>query len=162
MDDFDYVYFLDINLTAIEPVGEEVLPTPQQEMVYAMHPWHYRWDINMLPFEQNQFSKAYTPLGSGSFYVQNVFLGGTKEAFLNLTKTIKEWIDEDLKQRIIPIWKDESYVNKYLIEKLKSENNPLILTPEYIYPNVECNYANEFEPFKKMILKTKIKEKSLK
>ena len=94
--------------------------------------------------------------------MQNVFLGGTKEAFLNLTKTIKEWIDEDLKQRIIPIWKDESYVNKYLIEKLKSENNPLILTPEYIYPNVECNYANEFEPFKKMILKTKIKEKSLK
>ena len=158
LDSFDYVYFMDAALDVVSKIEDELLPTPEQEMVYAIHPWHYRWSVKNFPYERNQKSKAYIQDFEGKFYVQNVFWGGTKEAFLNLVQTLDQWIDYDLKKNIVPQWKDESYINKYLVERQKEGGKPLILTPEYVYPSVKCDISSEFEPYKKMILKTIVKD----
>lgn len=158
LEAFDYVYFMDVNLDVLTNLNEEILPTKDQELVYAIHPWHYRWAMNLLPYERNEKSKAYIKEVDGKFYVQNVFYGGTKDGFINLSQTIQSWVDSDIKENAIPKWKEESYLNKYLVERQKEAKKPLILTPEYVYPSVKCDISSEFEPYKKMILKTMVKD----
>ena len=155
LDSFDYVYLMDISLDVVTAINEEVLPTKEQALVYAIHPWHYRWSIEEIPYERNSASKAYIKKGEGKFYVQSVFYGGTKDAFIKLSQTIQSWVDEDLKEKATPKWKDEGYLNKYLFNMKNNEKNPLILTPNYIYPKGVCGPAGEFESDKKMILKSK-------
>ncbi|MBR6729822.1 MAG: hypothetical protein IKL90_00570 [Alphaproteobacteria bacterium] len=158
LSSFDYVYFMDANIDVVTKIGNEVLPTPWQEMVYAIHPWHYRWPVKNFPYERNYESEAYIQDLDGKFYVENAFFGGNKDSFLNLAQTIQKWIDFDLKRDIVPQWKDESYINKYLVERQKEAKKPLILTPEYVYPSVKCDISSEFKPYKKMILKTIVKD----
>ncbi len=152
---FDYVYFMDVNLDVLTALNEEILPTKDQELVYAIHPWHYRWEMNLLPYNRNKTSKAYIKEVDGKFYVQNVFYGGTKDGFIKLSQTIQGWVDSDIKENVVPKWKNESYLNKYLVNMQNDEKDPLILTPDYIFPDTGCTPSGEFEAVKKMILKTK-------
>ena len=46
-----------------------------------------------------------------------------------MCREIKERIDADLRNRIIPIWHDESALNWYLLDK-----NPKLLHPVYSWP----------------------------
>ena len=155
LDMFDYIYFMDVNLDVITNLNEEILPTKGQELVYAIHPWHYRWAMNLLPYARNEKSKAYIKEVDGKFYVQNVFYGGTKDGFIKLSQTIQNWIDSDIKENATPKWKEESYLNKYLVNMQNDQKDPLILTPDYIFPDTGCAPSGEFEAVKKMILKKK-------
>ncbi len=52
-------------------------------------------------------------MGEGKIYYQACLWGGTTQAFMKLSKTIQEWVNEDLNNKVEPIWLDESYLNKY-------------------------------------------------
>ena len=66
------------------------------------------------PYERNKKSKAYIPRIKHDYkYVAGGILGGKTIAFLNLCHKIKNWIDDDQLHGIVPIFHDESYLNKY-------------------------------------------------
>jgi hypothetical protein len=49
-------------------------------------------------------------------YCQAGFFGGSTEKVSHLLKNINEMIKDDLKHNVIPIWHDETYLNKYLLK----------------------------------------------
>lgn len=146
LKEFDYIYFMNGDLLVSTPVHEEIFPTDEQEFVVTLHPRYFMWNIDLVPYERNPKSKAYIPYGFGKYYVQGAFNGGTAKGFIKLIETLKEWTDIDLANDVIPIWHDESMLNKYLMLKLDNGHFPLILSPAYIYPEKYGHGAGEFYP----------------
>ena len=153
LKEFDYIYFMNGDLLVSKPVNEEVLPTDEQEFVVTLHPWYFMSDINLVPYERNHKSASYIPYDFGKYYVQGAFNGGTAKGFIKLIETLKAWTDRDLENGIIPIWHDESMLNKYLMIKLDNGHFPLILSPAYVYPEKYGHGAEEFYPKQTIINK---------
>ena len=61
--------------------------------------------------------------------------GGTTEAFMKLSKEIREWVDADLADGVEPIWLDESYLNRYFLN-----NQPKTLSPVFAWPTYMTVY----------------------
>lgn len=84
-------------------------------------------------------------------YFGGGFSGGTSEKYLELAKKCAENIDIDVQNGIIPIWHDESALNKYY-----SENMPdIILNPSYHFPASNLEYYHNIwkhQPYKAKIL----------
>ena len=55
-------------------------------------------------------------------YCQGGFFGGKTENIKHLLADINIMIKDDLKHNIIPIWHDETYLNKYLLKSYWNEN----------------------------------------
>ena len=123
----------------------------------TLHSWYYLNDKDNYAYDRNTLSKSYIPLGEGKFYVTGAFNGGTSKDFLKMTSIIKEWTDIDLKNNIIPLWHDESMLNKYLITYFYNKN-PLILFPEYVITEPFVYDALYEFPSYKMVLVDKNKE----
>lgn len=130
LKDFDYIFFMNGNLLFTTKIGSEVLPTKGQGLMVTIHPW-FRERKELFTYETNPASKAYISPDEGFHYFTGAFNGGTAEAFLEMSETIKEWTDIDLKNKIIPLWHDESMLNRYMIDYMK-EKTPLILDYNYV------------------------------
>lgn len=59
--------------------------------------------------------------------------GGNADAYLDFIKEMAERVEVDLKNGIIPIAHDESYINNYLV-KHRGEKNISYLPCDYAYP----------------------------
>lgn len=53
---------------------------------------------------------------NGAKYCQGGFFGGKTDKVSSLLNDINDMLKEDLKHNIIPIWHDETYLNKFLIQ----------------------------------------------
>lgn len=151
---FDYVYFVNAQSIVKQPVYEDVFPTKEQQISVVLHPWHYRWEIEKFPHDRRRKSKAYVPYSLGVFYVQNNFFGGLTDGFLKMIDTLKNWTDENAQKGIEATWHDESMLNAYVYHHMKNGFEPLVLTPEYMYPDEKCPYSLEFEAYQKMTFKS--------
>lgn len=130
--EFDYIFFFNANIVCTEDISDEVLPDKESEsgIVCVSHPLMQKRDINTFPYERNIKSLAYIPFGTGKFYVQGAFFGGTKDAFLKMCETLSENITVDYNNAIIAIWHDESHLNKYV------QNIPIkVLGLNYLCPD---------------------------
>lgn len=136
----DYVYFFNANMSIHTEINEEILPD-QSGLVGVEH-IHYTHRNNLsFTYDRNPLSKAYIPQGDGTIYYQACLWGGTQKAFMELSKTIQEWSDEDLINKIEPIWLDESYLNKYFLL-----NPPKTLPPHFAFPTSFPLYSNSPQP----------------
>lgn len=112
----DYLYFFNANMEFLVPVGEDILPSGMDNgMVGALHAWYFdqhRWNCS---YERRRKFTAYIPYWQGKHYFQGSLLGGTTTSFLRMCEICNQWIDKDLSNDIIPIWHDESIINKYYL-----------------------------------------------
>ena len=130
LEKFDFVFFMNANMEVVSLVSKDILPTEAESgLVATHHPGFYKEGPNLFTYERNHKSNFYIPFGSGKNYVQGCFNGGRSREFLRMCREIKERIDADLSNKIIPIWHDESALNWYLLDK-----NPKILHPVYAWP----------------------------
>jgi hypothetical protein len=128
--EYDYVFFFNINMKVLHPIGDEILPDNSNDFLMGCnHPLHFNWPINSLPYERNPKSTCYIPYDAGEKYYQGCFNGGRSKEFLEMAEILKSNIDTDIKNNIIPIWHDESMLNWYY-----SKKQPLVLDYTYIYP----------------------------
>ena len=135
LKEFDYIYFLNGTMLPVAEVTEDIFPTKEQEYMVTLHPGYMRASANRLPYDRNRKSKAFIPSQEGKYYVMGGFNGGTSEGFLKVIKTLKAWTDTDLENGVIPVWHDESMLNRYVADTLMSNaTKPLILLPEYAIP----------------------------
>jgi hypothetical protein len=127
---YDYIFFFNINMKVIQPIGDEILPKQDNNFLMGCHhPLHFNWPIDSLPYERNSNSECYIPYGDGKKYYQGCFNGGRTVEFLEMAETLKNKVNIDVSNNIIPIWHDESMLNWYYNRK-----NPLTLPYTYIYP----------------------------
>jgi histo-blood group ABO system transferase len=123
---FDYLYYCDADMKFVDIVGIEIL----HELVATNHPGFFNKNNIEFSYERRQNSKAYIPFGKGNNYYAGGFNGGCAPKFLQMAKTIVDWRKQDDIFNIIPVWHDESYMNKYMYL-----NEPTkILDPSYCYP----------------------------
>lgn len=127
----DFVFFFNSNMVLLKPVGTEILPVSEiSDLIGVIHPGYFRKMPILYPYERNRRSSAYVPPGKGKYvYYMGSVIGGTSEKFMELSHQCHEWTESDLQAGIIPIYHDESYLNKYF-----SINNPCELDPGYAYP----------------------------
>ena len=130
LENFDFVFFMNANMEVVSLISEDILPTEEESgLVATHHPGFYKKDPEKFTYERNHRSNFYIPFGSGETYVQGCFNGGRSKEFLKMCREIKERMDADLMNKIIPVWHDESALNWYLLDK-----NPKILHPTYAWP----------------------------
>jgi histo-blood group ABO system transferase len=123
----DYLYYLDADMRVVAPIGEEIFPDTESELVGTEHPGFFGGRRGT--YDTNPDSTAYVGNHEGTCYYAGGFNGGTSEAFLKMSRTIKENINKDLIKEYIAIWHDESHLNRYFID-----NPPKKLSPSYCYP----------------------------
>ena len=123
----DYLFYCDADMLFVSEVGDEVLPKGGVELVATEHPGFFGGRRGT--YETRPESTAYVSESEGKCYVAGGFNGGTAEAFLNMSKILKDRIDKDLENNIVAIWHDESQLNKYMID-----NDHKMLNPSYCYP----------------------------
>lgn len=138
----DYLFFFNANMKFVAPVGIDILPTEKDNgLTGVLHSWYFdspRWNY---PYERRSESMAYIPYRKGKHYYQGSLLGGEVEPFLHMCEVCRRWINKDKMNNIIPVWHDESIVNRYFID-----HPPKVLDCRYNY----CEIRNL--PIEKLIV----------
>lgn len=126
LKDQDYLYYSDIDMRFVDSVGEEIL----SERVATIHPGFWNKHPFEWTYERRQHCNAYIPFGEGRRYYAGGFNGGKSKTFLEMSRVISKWRKEDENKSIVPIWHDESYMNKYMYLNPPTKE----LSPSYCYP----------------------------
>ena len=135
----DYIYFFNANMFVYSKVEEEILPD-ESGLIGVEHVYYTHRNSSLFTYDRNPLSKSYIPIGEGVIYYQACLWGGTTKAFMELSNTIQKWTDEDLNNKIEPIWLDESYLNKYFLL-----NPPKTLPSQFAWPTDAPLYSNSPE-----------------
>lgn len=139
--DFDYLYYLDVDMRIVDTVGDEILG---EGLMMAEHPMYSLRREYIPPYEPNRGSQAYIPRtgvvvkteqGQPYFkplYAAGGFQGGAREPFITAMQDMKKSVDTDFMNNYVAIWNDESHWNKYLYTY---EGPMVVLSPSYVYPD---------------------------
>lgn len=127
---YDYVFFLNGNFKFLETIHtDEVIPLEENDFLTALSFSFYRnKDCKELPYDRNPDCQAYIPYGKGTRYYQGGLYGGRTPEIIWMSEWIRKRIDHDLSRKVIARWHDESYVNRYLLDK-----KPKLLDETYAY-----------------------------
>jgi hypothetical protein len=117
---FDAVFYCDADMRF-----EDIVQFPVKGMVATIHPGYYRTAVK--PFENRRKSACYT---RGKTYFCGGFMGGLTGQFLNMARMASEWVEQDHRNGIVPVWHDESATNCFFSKMPPA----LALDPGYCYP----------------------------
>lgn len=122
----DYLFYVDADCLFVDNVSNEILGdlVGVRHCGYINKPGTYETNPASLFYVSPDYSKKY------KFYFGGGFSGGKKESYLTLARICSERIDLDVAKGIMPIWHDETAINRYFLD-----NEPdVILDPSYHYP----------------------------
>lgn len=116
--EYDYIYFFNSNMLFVEPVGKEILPDKEGEIVFVLNGGYYNKTPLRYPYERNKDSKAFIPFKFKNKY--RYVIGGLNGArakdYLLFCKACYNNIMEDYKNGIMAIYHDESHINRYFYD----------------------------------------------
>ena len=133
LEKMDYCMYMNSNLIVNEVIHEdEILPKGEEKLFFTLHPGYFEKPLEDYPYDRNPLCSAYVKETEGQYYFAGGFNGGVTSEYLNMMKCLSERIQKDLEKGIIPVWHDESQINKYAIEYDKPYRilNPCYLNPE--------------------------------
>lgn len=109
----DYLFFFNSNALIVQPVAAaDILPGDDEDfsaMCMASG--------DDVAHEQRPVSAAYVPRGTTNYYFSGALNGGKCRPFLELIAGCDQLVDTDLRNGIMPVWHDESVINRYLVGK---------------------------------------------
>ena len=149
LDTFDYIYFFNGNMQFVQPITEEILPTPSKPLLMVNHPCFVGKGRHEFTYEKKPQSLAHISKEQGTHYVMGGLNGGEQKAYLSLIDELSDRIEKDKKQGIIAEWHDESHLNRYLVDKYDSVT---LLDASYGFAE---GFELPYEP--KIIIRDKLK-----
>jgi len=132
----DYLYFFNANIYIYSEINEDILPD-KSGLIGVEHPYYTHRQNQLFTYDRNEKTNAYISFGEGEIYYQACFWGGLTKNFIELSKTIDNWTDQDIQNGVEPVWLDESYLNKYFLL-----NPPKTLPSTYAWPEILPIYEN--------------------
>ena len=120
---YDYVFFFNVNMFAVQTINEEVLPDESNDFLMGCnHPLHFHQAPHFLPYERNKEISCAINFTEGKYYYQGCFNGGRTKEFLEMSETLSKNVDEDLKKNLETyVSTAESNLNIYLYEGHEQE-----------------------------------------
>ena len=133
LEAYDYVFYINSNFLFTAPIyAKEVLPDLSNDYLTALSFNHYlQIEIINYPYDRQPDCLAYIPVGQGKRYFQGGFYGGRTKEMLLLSDWCREAIAQDFGKKIVARFHDESYINRYLLDK-----NPKVLNDEYALQHI--------------------------
>lgn len=149
MKGFDWFVSIDSDLYIQEEVNYDDFFDESKKYFGVHHPCHF---IGLNP--HNKFPGSYdrNPKSNGcvgddiidmDIYFQGCLWGGKIPHIFNMMKELDKWTKEDVERDTVPIYFEESYMNKWFLLNRKEVN---ILPPDYAYPEdfeSYCNFSNK-------------------
>ena len=126
--DCDYIFYLDADMRIVDYVGDEILG----DLVAVRHPGYYIAK-NAGAWETRAESLAYIKPEDRKKYFCGGVQGGSKDYYTTAMIIMSEWIDIDLKAGVMPVFHDESILNKFLISREYKELSCAYCIPEAMY-----------------------------
>lgn len=124
---YDYIYYIDADMELVDYVDEEILG----ELVGVNHVGWFDKDLKEAPFERSIFSKAYIPYDKEQYYYHATFFGASRNQWLKMILTIKDYIDIDcLNGFLTTTFWDEAFLNRYFNIDCKPT---VLLSPSYAF-----------------------------
>lgn len=146
MPDADYVFMSDADMRFEAEVGPEILPTTGTTA--TRHPGYVGIAPNDLPYERRTASTCCVHAGGRHYYCGG-FVGGTRAAMVWLASKIVAKIDTDVERGIVPVWHDESALNRCLLSAPPMK----VLSPAYCYPDNDAYYKTIWsEPYERKLV----------
>lgn len=148
----DFVFFFNSNMMFVKEVrSEDILPDGKKEkLVAVLHPGYYDKSSLQFNYERHKASTAFIPYEKNRVY--HYFMGGLNggvtEDYYRLVTVCDDYIHKDMDNKIMAIYHDESYLNKYLYDR----DDVKVLSPSFGFSE-DADYP--FEPF--IIIRSKIK-----
>ena len=132
----DYLFYIDVDSLFVSEVKtRDIHIGSKKSFISVIHPGFWNTSNPQGTPERNEASKAYIPT-SENRYVCGGFQGGRRNSFLKAIEIMKNAIETDESNGIIPIWHDESIWNKFVFLNKK---NVEFISPEMCFPqNAEC------------------------
>ena len=106
-----YLFYVDADMEFVE-VGDELLG----KRVVVQHPAFVNTPAVDCPFDRNPACRASIPIEHQGPYFQNCFQGGESAEFLRMSRRLARRIRADLRRGVMPLWHDESHMNRYMVE----------------------------------------------
>lgn len=122
----DFLLYMDADMRV---VSTPPLTTFAPGLIAVRHPGYI---ASPGAFEIDRQDSCYVPPPLRKHYYQGCFWGGQSAQFAELITTLSQMVDQDLGMGLIPIWHDESYLNKYL-----STQSCEALPPTYAWPEAQ-------------------------
>lgn len=140
----DYIFYIDADMLIEAAVGTEIL----YDIVAVRHPGYDQKGGGS--WETRPESKTYVPLQNRRTYFAGGFQGGSKSVYFRAMQIMADWIAQDGKVGIIPIWHDESAWNSFLVSDHMREVDFVQLSPSYCMPEPQVKRdawrINSFTP----------------
>lgn len=119
LKDYDYTFFINADFYMTAPLHSSLLPDiVSGEWLIAVFEQYNGRDSDTLGFERRYISNAYIPYGTKNIpYVQGAFYLAATFEYLHMCSVSAMWYKADSMNGIMPVWHDESYLNKYLLTR---------------------------------------------
>ncbi len=146
----DFLFFCNANMICNREIYLDELGLGTRKKTFGvLQPYYFHKNAESFPIESQLICNAYfdkMEIPNIKHYFQGCFYGGNYTEFKHLVDTIHEWTEEDLKNNRIPIWHDESYLNRYFFKY-----PPYALHPGFAYPE---NVNLPFRKYNTMLQKS--------
>ncbi|KAJ8338747.1 hypothetical protein SKAU_G00355330 [Synaphobranchus kaupii] len=119
----EYVFCMDVDQEFVNPVGTEILG----DLVATLHPEFCGMPLYTFPYEKAEVSQALVEEGEGDFYYTSELYGGLCAEVYAMAVTCSHLILQDAEAGFHALHYEESYVNRYLINRRPT----CVLSPEY-------------------------------
>lgn len=143
----DYLIYMDADMRVVSTPPISIFKNP---LIAVRHPGYLS---SPGAFEIDRQDSCYIPPPLRKNYYQGCFWGGQADAFCTLIEILAQMVDDDLSKGQIPIWHDESYLNKYLSTKDCESLPPTYAWPEDVKPT-QTPYILHLEKKHKIIRQT--------
>ena len=137
---YDYVFFFNANAKVMRDVGEEILPTKDQELTVVQHFGMRGKNPMLYTYDRNTKSTAYVKWGcEGKDYIQACFFGARSSDFVRISEELAKNIETDWQNYVVAEWHDESHLNKYIISHSYRLLPTSYAAPERFYSGCDIN-----------------------
>jgi hypothetical protein len=127
LGEMDYIYYFNGNMLFIDEVGDEIIPTEQD---FAICEWAHcfgKKDSSNFPYDKNP--ECWAHIDSGAHYFMGGLHGGKAAPYIKMCEELDAHTKADVEKGVIALCHDESYINKYMLDK-----SPLLIAPNYAMP----------------------------
>lgn len=123
MPEADYYFYVDADTKMVDYIPSDIL----SESVAVRHCGYIG---ERGTYEERLESACYVGPNEGENYFGGGFWGFSRTAFVKMLDVCTEMLDKDTRNGIVPIWHDESIINRYFIDYPPTKK----LMPSYHYP----------------------------